>query len=197
MPRVEAVAPTISIVPPVTKPASVPAVAAYSYAATMEPPPHLVYAGFWIRCAAYLIDGIILTGVLTIASMIVILPISFVLAAAKNAGADSSAGQVSPGTVVLIFFAEAVFYFVVFLAIWLYFAVLESSRWQATLGKRLLGLRVIGMNGTRIGFGRATGRFFGKWISGVILYIGFIMAGFTERKQALHDMLAGTLVVKN
>jgi uncharacterized RDD family membrane protein YckC len=79
---------------------------------------------------------------------------------------------------------------------WLYFALMESSAWQATLGKKILGIQVTGLDGRRIGFGRATGRFFGKFISALILSIGFIMAGFTERKQALHDMIAGTLVVR-
>ena len=79
---------------------------------------------------------------------------------------------------------------------WLYFALMESSTWQATLGKKALGLEVTDLEGKRIGFGRASGRFFGKILSALILWIGFIMAGFTERKQALHDMLAGTLVIR-
>jgi uncharacterized RDD family membrane protein YckC len=79
---------------------------------------------------------------------------------------------------------------------WLYYALLESSAWQATLGKKALGLEVTDLQGMRIGFGRATGRFFAKIISGIILFMGFIMAGFTEKKQALHDMIAGTLVIR-
>jgi uncharacterized RDD family membrane protein YckC len=79
---------------------------------------------------------------------------------------------------------------------WLYYALLESSTWQATLGKKALGLEVTDVEGRRISFGRATGRFFAKIISALILFIGFIMAGFTERKQALHDMIAGTLVIR-
>jgi uncharacterized RDD family membrane protein YckC len=79
---------------------------------------------------------------------------------------------------------------------WLYYALLESSAWQATLGKKALGLEVTDMEGRRISFGRATGRFFAKIISALILWIGFIMAGFTEKKQALHDMIAGTLVIR-
>jgi uncharacterized RDD family membrane protein YckC len=79
---------------------------------------------------------------------------------------------------------------------WLYFALMESSTWQATLGKKALGLEVTDLEGKRIGFGRASGRFFGKILSVLILWIGFIMAGFTEKKQALHDMLAGTLVIR-
>ena len=59
-----------------------------------------------------------------------------------------------------------------------------------------LGLQVTDLEGRRISFGRASGRFFGKIISAMILYIGFMMAGFTEKKQALHDMIAGTLVIR-
>ena len=75
---------------------------------------------------------------------------------------------------------------------------MESGPKQATFGKRVLGLRVTNMAGERISFGHASGRFFSKIITGLVPFaIGFIMAGFTERKQALHDMIAGTLVVKN
>jgi len=79
---------------------------------------------------------------------------------------------------------------------WIYYASLESSAWQATLGKKILGLKVTDLAGNRISFGRASGRFFGKILSGMILGIGFLMAGFTERKQALHDILAGCLVLR-
>ncbi len=79
---------------------------------------------------------------------------------------------------------------------WLYFALLESSSSQATLGKTALGMKVTDLSGNRISFGRATGRYFGKIISSLILGIGFIMIAFTAKKQGLHDMLAGTLIVK-
>lgn len=79
---------------------------------------------------------------------------------------------------------------------WLYFALMERSTRQATLGKMALGIVVSDMNGQRISFARATGRHFAKIISGVILVIGFIMAGFTAKKQALHDMIAGCVVIK-
>jgi len=77
---------------------------------------------------------------------------------------------------------------------WIYEAALESSSYQATLGKMALGLKVTDLAGNRISFARATGRHFAKYVSGMIFFIGYIMAGFTERKQALHDMIAGTLV---
>ena len=78
----------------------------------------------------------------------------------------------------------------------IYYAVLESSEQQATWGKRLIGLRVTDLDGGQISFGRAAGRFFAKIVSYLTLLIGFLMQPFTTRKQALHDILAGTLVVK-
>jgi len=77
---------------------------------------------------------------------------------------------------------------------WLYEAFMESSSYQATLGKMIFGMKVTDLNGNRISFERATGRHFAKWLSGMILCIGYIMVGFTDRKQGLHDLLAGTLV---
>ena len=77
-----------------------------------------------------------------------------------------------------------------------YFVGFESSSWQATPGKRALGLIVTDTEGRRISPARAVGRYFGKILSGLILLIGYIMIAFTERKQGLHDFLAGTLVVK-
>jgi len=78
---------------------------------------------------------------------------------------------------------------------WLYFSLMESSSKQATLGKMALGIKVTDLNGSRIDFGRATGRYFGKIISAIILYVGFIMVAFTQKKQGLHDIMAGCLVV--
>jgi len=79
---------------------------------------------------------------------------------------------------------------------WLYFAIQESSPKQATLGKQAMEIIVTDLDGKQISFGRATGRYFGKYISGAVVMIGYIMAAFTEKKQALHDLIAGTLVVK-
>ena len=84
---------------------------------------------------------------------------------------------------------------VAFVASWLYHTLMESSRRQATLGKMALGIIVTDLNGNRISFARANGRFFGKWISSMIMNIGYLMAAFTEKKQALHDMLASCLVI--
>ncbi|MDZ7876649.1 MAG: RDD family protein [Saprospiraceae bacterium] len=78
----------------------------------------------------------------------------------------------------------------------LYFAYFESSDKQATLGKQALGLIVTDTNGERISFAKAVIRFFGRWVSALVLLIGYIMQPFTQKKQALHDMIAGTLVLK-
>jgi uncharacterized RDD family membrane protein YckC len=82
----------------------------------------------------------------------------------------------------------------IILIIWLYYALMESSPTRATLGKMALGIVVMDMYGNRVSFGRATGRYFGKIISTIILFIGYLMIAFTEKKQGLHDIMADTLV---
>jgi uncharacterized RDD family membrane protein YckC len=137
------------------------------------PPAPVEYAGFWRRVAAVLIDGLILSVVTVPAGL------------SMGDGDPTGPGALSPGLVTLSTVVQ-----------WLYYALLESSSKQATVGKMALGIRVTDLDGGRISFGRATGRYFGKILSGLILGIGFLMAAFTERKQALHDLLAGTLVVR-
>lgn len=99
-------------------------------------------------------------------------------------------------------FGEAAFtassggaFFASVLIAWLYSALQESSQRQATVGGRVLGLRVTSLEGAQITFARATGRHFASYISAIILLIGFIMIAFTQRKQGLHDIMADTLVV--
>jgi uncharacterized RDD family membrane protein YckC len=138
------------------------------------------YAGFWLRFAAYLIDAILLG--------LVLVPLGFILGvlliATDNVNNEDLALLVNMLSNVISLVVD-----------WLYSSLLESSPWQATVGKKLVGIRVTDMNGNRIGFGQATGRHFGKILSSLICLIGFIMAAFTEKQQALHDMLAGTLVL--
>jgi uncharacterized RDD family membrane protein YckC len=86
-------------------------------------------------------------------------------------------------------------WFAVFLLPWIYEAVMLSSEKQATFGKMALGMVVTDLNGARITFARATGRHFAKWLSTLFLMIGYLMAAFTEKKQALHDLFAETLVI--
>ena len=82
------------------------------------------------------------------------------------------------------------------IVVWLYAALMESSARQATLGKMMIGVVVTDTEGNRLSFGRASARYFAKFVSVITLMIGFIMAAFTKRKQALHDIMAGTLVIR-
>lgn len=78
-----------------------------------------------------------------------------------------------------------------------YFVFLESSRWQGTVGKKILKIKVGDYKGDRISIGKSSLRLLGKWLSGQILLIGYIMAFFTEKHQALHDFIAGTFVFED
>jgi len=140
-----------------------------------EQPPHapdslnvfpVQYAGFWRRVMAAIVDGLIIS--------IVTAPFTW------NFDYDLYSFSFGLGTLIH----------------WLYFALFESSFRQATLGKIVMNIVVTDEHYRRISFARATGRHFAKYISAILLTIGFIMAAFTEKKQALHDILADTLVVQ-
>jgi uncharacterized RDD family membrane protein YckC len=128
------------------------------------------YAGFWRRFAAYIIDNILISVVFWLVALVL--------------GAIAGDGGV------------IVAYILGTIGVFVYFAAMESSTSQATIGKIALGIQVTDLQGNRISFGKALGRNLAKILSALILYIGFIMAAFTARKQALHDMIAGTLVVQ-
>jgi len=142
------------------------------------------YAGFWRRLIAVLIDTIILAIGGAIMGGIIGGTFGFILGAV---GTEASTIQA---------IAMVTGYLVGIVLNWLYFTLLESSSKQATLGKMAIGIIVTDLNGSRISFGRANGRYWGKIVSAIILLIGFIMAGFTQEKQALHDIMAKTLVVE-
>jgi uncharacterized RDD family membrane protein YckC len=153
----------------------------------MSPSPHPTYAGFWKRFAAVIIDEIILG----IAILIVFVPMILVLGVGAVSREDF---EPSPELLIGLIGAYMIFVVVGLLAKWLYYAIMESLK-GATIGKMALGIKVTDLNGQQISFGRATGRYFGKILSGLTLCIGYIIAGFSQQKQALHDMLAKTLVV--
>jgi uncharacterized RDD family membrane protein YckC len=151
------------------------------------------YAGFWLRVVAHLIDSVVVLVVSGVVIGICVLGIG--VGTLKDA--FSNANPQDP-TLPFAFMGWLLVCGVVLLLLqWLYYAWMESSEHQATLGKMALGLIVTDLNDHRISFARATGRFFSKIITGLIpLFIGWIMAGFTEKKQALHDMIASTLVLR-
>jgi uncharacterized RDD family membrane protein YckC len=148
------------------------------------------YAGFWKRFVAYIIDDLILSA----AGFMVVL----LIGAFFGLGFLSMfSGDAETTAAVIVAASAAIVMAVLSLMIigWLYYALMEASVNQATLGKMAIGIKVTDLEGNRISFGKATGRYFGKIVSAMIFYIGFIMAGFTEKKQALHDIMAGCLVV--
>ena len=136
-----------------------------------------VYAGFWKRFAAFIIDYLIV--------VVLAMVMGGILGAIYAAVSETASGAEGLGALAGL----AVW--------WSYHAVMESSQKQATLGKMALGIKVTDQNGARISFGRATGRHFAKLLSSMIMAIGYFMAAFTARRQALHDMIAGCLVVND
>jgi uncharacterized RDD family membrane protein YckC len=172
----------------IPRPAGPPVAAPVGYAA-VPGAPRLTYAGFWLRFVALIIDTI----VLGFAGAILTLPFG---AGFGLHGLLRGRAFDSPEDLVG---ASGLFFKVIIIRTilhWLYYALLESSEWRGTLGKKALGLEVTDLNGNRIDFARASGRFFAKILSTLILFIGYIMAGITEKKQALHDILAGCLVIR-
>ena len=154
------------------------------------------YAGFGLRLAAIIIDFVIISSAMWILFFI-LGAIGFGIFASSAESFDPASGGVPDETAIMAMMGGlGLVYLITIIGQWLYFALQESSPAQATLGKRAVGIIVTDEEGERISFGRATGRYFGKMISGIILAVGYIMAAFTEKKQALHDMIAHTLVVK-
>lgn len=136
-----------------------------TYAATAD-----LYAGFWRRLAAFIIDW-----------LIIVIPTAIVFA--PFGVNDFQNGRYT---------GFGLLRSLIYLA---YFALMESSSYQATLGKMALGIKVTDIDGNKLTFARALGRNAAKYISAIICLVGFIIAAFTARKQALHDLIAGTYVI--
>lgn len=132
----------------------------------------LAYAGFWRRLAAYIVDASLLVGIeIVLASSISVLqPNDF-----------EALANVAPVSAALW---------------WAYFAILESSPAQGTLGKIAFDMRVTDVHGDPISFRRAFFRHSAKYLSSLVMGTGWLLAAFTPRKQALHDLVAGTLVLR-
>lgn len=143
------------------------------------------HGGFWLRLVAAIIDIIITQVALIIIGVIVGIFIGIFMGAAGSSIQEIE--EVSGATS----------YAIGLIGQWLYFTIFEISGWQATPGKKVLGLKVTDMAGQQIGFGQANIRYWSKIISALILLIGFIMIAFTEKKQGLHDIFAKTLVIKD
>ncbi len=127
------------------------------------------YAGFWIRVAASLLDSLIII----VIGFVIVLPVIMINESLLSAMS-----------------------FVLYPAYFLYYPIMESSRHQATFGKKAVGLMVTNESLEPISFMTALGRNLGKILSALILYIGYIMVAFTEKRQGLHDIISHTLVIK-
>lgn len=145
----------------------------------------MIYAGFWRRFAAVWIDSLVISVISTILGILYVF--LFILPKAMSADAervaDLNAEMQAYGIVIHLAIA------------WIYYSLFESSSKQGTLGKLAVGIKVTDLHGNRISAGIAFGRNFTKLFSMLIFFIGFIMVAFTKRKQGLHDITAGCLVI--
>jgi uncharacterized RDD family membrane protein YckC len=165
--------------------------------ATATPPTmNATYASFGRRFVALIIDGIIIGIIQSIIITPILALLGFGIASevADGGGSMDEAAAIgmigaiiaTMGSVMLIVYAISIFYY----------AIMESSKTQGSVGKLAMGIKVTDMNGERISFAKGLIRAIGKIISGMILCIGYLMAAFTDKKQGLHDMIASTVVVK-
>jgi len=159
-------------------PESIPAIPVAS-AAPARPP----YAGFWLRGCAFAIDTFIL---------------SFFFGLIASAYPTQLMIFPDPNTQSLLAFPRVTLagFLLLFAMMWVYYAFFETSSWQATPGKKLFRLYVTDLDGRKITFWRSSMRYFGRKISEVTFLVGYFIAGFTDKKQALHDILAGCLVLR-
>jgi len=168
--------------PLASEPVGIPSVStqdAFAEEPPTDSPP--VYAGFWLRLAAASIDALAMFVPFCFVSVVVLAVLRLV---SEAKGYDPAVATLTIWPIVVT--ALSVFYF----------AFLESSLWQATLGQKVVGLRVSDVDGQRLTLGRATGRNLAKCVSVLTIGVGFIMCGFTKKKRALHDIIAGCLVLR-
>ncbi|AET62196.1 transmembrane rdd family protein [Paenibacillus terrae HPL-003] len=151
----------------------------------------MLYAGFWKRVLAHIIDSLILWFVFMIIGLIM-----FVIQVVGDTGPSTAEASLITAGEAPIFTARMIIQILLNLgAVWLYSAIMESSKCRATVGKLALGIVVVDEHNRKLSFGRASARYWSKLISSIILMIGFIMTAFTAKKQALHDLIARTYVV--
>jgi uncharacterized RDD family membrane protein YckC len=145
-------------------------------------------AGFWIRFVAYMIDGLIMTALAVILAGIFV---GILILTDQPVDHESPPGPIIVAALLLVA--------ALIVVNWLYEALMTSSPRGATLGKMAFGLRIVRFDGAQLSFGRATARHFLKYmITPLVPFaIGYLLAAFTQRKRALHDILADTLVIRS
>jgi uncharacterized RDD family membrane protein YckC len=157
-----------------------------SEASLALPPRHWPpdYAGFWLRVWAGAID----ITLQALAALLLTVIIGYIVKVL------TSRSGMSPIT--RSYLTGIAFIAVLTIGGWLYSAFSESSKWRATIGKRIIGLEVVNASGGKLTFGQASIRHFMKFLSLFTVAVGFMMAGWTKRRQALHDMPADTVVIR-
>jgi len=160
------------------------------------------YIGFWKRFLAHLIDQLILGFVSSIIIIPVLIFFGIGIFSQFEHSNDLEFRNIALQNPDLSFYEISLMLTLILvltlfslLISWLYYSLMESSAKQATVGKMILNIKVTTLNGDRISFGRATGRYFGKFLSGMISGIGYLVMLFNERKQTLHDMLSGCIII--
>ncbi|MDA9160033.1 RDD family protein [Rhodobacteraceae bacterium] len=144
---------------------------------------NLYYAGFWLRVLAQILDGVFLSIIGYLVGGALGFFLGYNMAGSATLSEFHETAAVVGTVVGLVCF-------------WLYNAVMESSKYQATIGKKMIGLRVVGLDGERVSFARASGRHLSQLVCLLTFYIGYLLAGWTKRKQGLHDKMSGCLVVR-
>lgn len=142
----------------------------------------VAYGGFWIRFVAVLIDGIILYIVTSI--------IQFALFGSAMVRFATNPADMGPAL------SRLGISWLISVAIGCSYETFFLGKMGATPGKMALGLKVVRADGSPIDYARAAGRYFAKALSAIILFIGYMMAGFDSQKRALHDMICDTRVIK-
>jgi uncharacterized RDD family membrane protein YckC len=148
------------------------------------------YAGFWRRFWSYVIDRFVLGVVFTPVGLLVLAP----LLATESAGWTDT--DLPAETLTAIIGAGLTVAFLAMLGSWLYYALLQSASRQATLGQMALGIRIADLEGRRVSFGRASGRYFATVLTGLTFGLGYLLMFLTARKQTLHDLVAQTVVLR-
>jgi len=153
------------------------------------------YAGFWLRFVAYIIDYILIWVVQAFVAIPILAMVGISFASNMGNMESMNEGEIM-GMLAGMFAAAGATMLLTTVLVVLYFTFMESSKYQATVGKLALGLVVTDENGNKLDVVKALVRNLCKIISSMILMIGYLMVGFTEKKQGLHDIIAKTLVVK-
>lgn len=158
----------------------------------------LVYAGFWIRLVAFVLDGFVvlfLTLALSLMLMVLGLAFLFALSAMSTFWLPEAHGSVSMLLYAMFLYMVSFSPFLLYIVSAIYYTLMESGKRGAGYGKRWMGLRVLNTHGKRLSVKQAFLRWLCHLISYFTMYVGFLIQPFTSRRQALHDLIAETIVV--